>query len=573
MDGANQYDGPMKGIEDKYTEIEMESDETPTTDQHIRDTIVPEIDQQPIKSYRDMVVNNGFEKLNPDEIVELVAEDYVAESDPMDMNMEIQTPFNPKPNIEVSLEEYEEWCRPWKFSLIIKPLGKLVNLQAIDRWVQRRWAKKGSIRVMDLVGNFFLVSFGSQEDYGHALFEGPWMIADHYLLVQRWRPLFMPMETQVQKIAVWVRIPNLPAELYNKYFLWKFGKSLGTMLKVDELTSIHSRGKFARNSPTVAAAAVSGDGGLAANAEKEKEQNQETINGKNQQNRKEQLVTPNQNPDIEIPKNISKKGEESALNNETVAAGEENQAENLFGPWMLVKRNQRRNKPKMGDNPKEKKEGGSASRFQILAEEYQGREGQQAHNGGKTSQPNMEKERNYMQVHIKQNNQPNNARSAQKHKQAITIIKEKGADISKKIQNKPNQNHQTKEKQKAEPGLKPNKLESQNEHKNLSKEKEVKHQDYWRQFSKLSKEIAKSKQESHLNITDLSDPHTTALISKFMGGGAYGQQSAGELQEPPDSGELNLDESMMEVQSQEGVASTLERKKELVSPDHRPMEA
>ncbi|RYQ99916.1 hypothetical protein Ahy_B07g087927 [Arachis hypogaea] len=335
------YDVPMEGIEEKSTETEMESDETPTTDQHIKNTIVPEIDQQPIKSYRDMVVNNGFEKLNPDEIVELVAEDYIAESDPMDMNMENQTPFNPKPNIEVSLEEYEEWYRPWKFSLIVKPLGKLVNLQAIDRWVQRRWAKKGSIRVMDLVGNFFLVSFGSQEDYVHALFEGPWMIADHYLLVQRWRPLFMPMETQVQKIAVWVRIPNLPAELYNKYFLLKVGKSLGTMLKVDELTSIHSRGKFARicieidlrnklvpsfsalgkefhieyeglhqicfkcgryghkldqcqespsDSPTVAAAAVSGDGGLAANAEKEKEKNQETSNGKNQQNRKEQLL-------------------------------------------------------------------------------------------------------------------------------------------------------------------------------------------------------------------------------------------------------------------------------------------
>ncbi|RYR28869.1 uncharacterized protein LOC107648652 [Arachis ipaensis] len=295
----------MEGIEEKSTETEIESDETPTTDQHIKNTIVPEIDQQSIKSYRDMVVNNGFEKLNPDEIVELVAEDYIAKSDPMDMNMENQTPFNPKPNIEVSLEEYEEWCRTWKFSLIVKPLGKLVNLQAIDRWVQRR--------AMDDSGP--LPSCAKMET-----------------------PLFMPMETQVQKIAVWVRIPNLPAELYNKYFLWKVGKSLGTMLKVDELTSIHYRGKFAcicveidlKNKlvpsflalgkefhieyeglheicfkcgryghkldqcqesagviPMVAAAAVSGDGGLAANAEKEKEKNKETINGKNQQNRKE----------------------------------------------------------------------------------------------------------------------------------------------------------------------------------------------------------------------------------------------------------------------------------------------
>ncbi|KAL4371951.1 hypothetical protein AHAS_Ahas06G0217100 [Arachis hypogaea] len=58
-------------------------------------------------------------------------------------------------------------------------------------------------------------------------------------------PLYANGKTQVQKIVVWVRIPNLPIELYNKYFFWKVKKSLGTMLKVDKLTSIHSRRKFA----------------------------------------------------------------------------------------------------------------------------------------------------------------------------------------------------------------------------------------------------------------------------------------------------------------------------------------
>ncbi|XP_057747489.1 uncharacterized protein LOC130966685 [Arachis stenosperma] len=99
---------------------------------------------------------------------------------------------------------------------------------------------------MDLEGGFFLVRFSNQDDYVHALFEGPWMIADHYLLIQRWRPLFMPQEMEVHKLAVWVRIPNLPVELYNRYFLWKVGKILGTMLRIDENTSIHSSGKFAR---------------------------------------------------------------------------------------------------------------------------------------------------------------------------------------------------------------------------------------------------------------------------------------------------------------------------------------
>lgn len=69
---------------------------------------------------------------------------------------------------------------------------------------------------------------------------------DHYMLVQRWRPLFDTSDHKVQKIAVWIRIPNLPVELYNNHFLWRVGSNLGTMLKIDNLTSVQSRGKFAR---------------------------------------------------------------------------------------------------------------------------------------------------------------------------------------------------------------------------------------------------------------------------------------------------------------------------------------
>ncbi|KAK7263633.1 hypothetical protein RJT34_31226 [Clitoria ternatea] len=51
---------------------------------------------------------------------------------------------------------------------------------------------------------------------------------------------------EIQKVTVWVCIPRLPRELYNRNMLWRIGQQLGTMLKVDEATSIHSRGRFAR---------------------------------------------------------------------------------------------------------------------------------------------------------------------------------------------------------------------------------------------------------------------------------------------------------------------------------------
>ncbi|KAL4306092.1 hypothetical protein AHAS_Ahas16G0143700 [Arachis hypogaea] len=67
---------------------------------------------KPKISYHDMVVENGFGKLNPQEIVEMVSEDYNSEDLVMESSIDDEAPFDPKPNIDVSLEEYNEWCRP-----------------------------------------------------------------------------------------------------------------------------------------------------------------------------------------------------------------------------------------------------------------------------------------------------------------------------------------------------------------------------------------------------------------------------------------------------------------------------
>ncbi|KAH1225600.1 hypothetical protein GmHk_11G032457 [Glycine max] len=45
---------------------------------------------------------------------------------------------------------------------------------------------------------------------------------------------------------MWIRIQCLPIELYNNIFLNRIGMSLEKFLKVDRLTLIHFRGKFAR---------------------------------------------------------------------------------------------------------------------------------------------------------------------------------------------------------------------------------------------------------------------------------------------------------------------------------------
>ncbi|XP_016164986.1 uncharacterized protein LOC107607562 [Arachis ipaensis] len=260
----------------------------------------------------------------------------------------------------------------------------------MERWVNRRWSKKGAVHVMDLEGGYFLIRFSDQGDYAHAFFEGPWMIVDHYLLIQRWRPLFIPKENEVQKVAVWVRIPNLPTELYNRYFLWKVGKSIGTMLKVDEHTSIHSRGKFARICVEIdirkklvpSFSALGKEFNLVYEGlhqicfncgkyghriegcpdENKKGQKETRLDQQNYhaaagdlpaQNTSEQIPIPNQKgKKIVMEKNQGAGLEEKAVaNNEQSSeiftknkVADTSKKVGSFGPWMIVKKPQRRNK-------------------------------------------------------------------------------------------------------------------------------------------------------------------------------------------------------------------------------------
>ncbi|RYR25096.1 hypothetical protein Ahy_B02g058720 [Arachis hypogaea] len=140
-------------------------------------------------SYKDRLMSVDTKiVLSPTEIVQLVAEDYGLE-EMEDVNLEEEAPFNPKSVVEVSLEEYDQWCKPWKLSLIVKLLGKSLEFRAMETWIRRTWSWNGDLKV---------------------------------------------------------RIPKLPVKLYTDKFLWRAGKKIGTMLKIDQNTSIHSRGKFAR---------------------------------------------------------------------------------------------------------------------------------------------------------------------------------------------------------------------------------------------------------------------------------------------------------------------------------------
>lgn len=129
------------------------------------------------------------------------------------------------------------------------------------RFLQARllklWKPVGVMEFIDIENDYFLVRFEETSDAVKVLLGGPWIVLDHYLIVQKWRPSFLPFEDDFKRVAVWVRIPWLLIEYYDKHVLWRIGNVLGHTLKVDENTLrrkenvlaeqyVTERAKFAR---------------------------------------------------------------------------------------------------------------------------------------------------------------------------------------------------------------------------------------------------------------------------------------------------------------------------------------
>ncbi|CAL1413224.1 unnamed protein product [Linum trigynum] len=81
--------------------------------------------------------------------------------------------------------------------------------------------------------DFFLVKLGNDQDYFKALSDGPWVIFDHYLVVQQWTPAFRFTDKLPSTMVVWVQFPGFPVHFYHKDLLFSLGNLIGKAIKLD----------------------------------------------------------------------------------------------------------------------------------------------------------------------------------------------------------------------------------------------------------------------------------------------------------------------------------------------------
>ncbi|KAL8161239.1 hypothetical protein V2J09_012728 [Rumex salicifolius] len=64
-----------------------------------------------------------------------------------------------------------------------------------------KWKPKGEFTAIDIGFEYYVIKFQNMEDLAHVMANGPWLIGENYLTIQRWRPNFTASEEKISKIG------------------------------------------------------------------------------------------------------------------------------------------------------------------------------------------------------------------------------------------------------------------------------------------------------------------------------------------------------------------------------------
>ncbi|GLT90122.1 hypothetical protein SLE2022_080720 [Rubroshorea leprosula] len=197
----------------------------------------------PPKSFRDTLIT-GNSSVTPPLVTyeELVAAN--PESPMIDDGAEPSQTKVPKVKIPKSI--WQRLCAPWKNAVIIKLLGKSMNFHVLHSRLLKEWRTEHEFEVIDVGMGYFIVRFVTPEDCSRVLTGGPYKFFDHYLAVQPWEPSFHPATAKAPKTAVWVKFHGVPSMCYQEAIVLYLASKLGKPIKVDSVTLLGTREKFAR---------------------------------------------------------------------------------------------------------------------------------------------------------------------------------------------------------------------------------------------------------------------------------------------------------------------------------------
>lgn len=202
-----------------------------------------------VKTSEDLA-NNNPDKVSFKEVVSNSTQ-WFSEAKAIYLNyMDWDEPEIESPNGEnvvlFSKEKLTQLRQPWGLKLMGKCLGITMRPSFMTQKVRFMWKPRGTIEVIDLGKETYLFRFSLSDDYEKALFGGPWYVLNNYLMLNQWQPNFRLTQNPFDRLVIWVHIPELPVEYYDKEALFIIASKLGKPIGVDYATNHLTRARYAR---------------------------------------------------------------------------------------------------------------------------------------------------------------------------------------------------------------------------------------------------------------------------------------------------------------------------------------
>ncbi|XP_070013163.1 uncharacterized protein [Nicotiana sylvestris] len=172
---------------------------------------------------------------------------------PMDIHYDLENktypqtpPQDQKVSVPITIEDKQRIYYPWRHSVINKLQRKRIPHDILKKKLTDLWKPSEPFPLIDLGEDYYIVYFNKEENMTNAIQTGPWFIYGRFLSVQRWVPNFVASQATQSFTAIWIRLPQLPIEFYDRVILQKKGSTIGRLLKIDACTSAALRGRYAR---------------------------------------------------------------------------------------------------------------------------------------------------------------------------------------------------------------------------------------------------------------------------------------------------------------------------------------
>ncbi|GLJ40235.1 hypothetical protein SUGI_0825980 [Cryptomeria japonica] len=134
--------------------------------------------------------------------------------------------------IDLSSETEEDRALWVEHAVICRIVGPKKSRSCIKEWIAKHWAM--GLVVKFLPRAFFVIVFAEGSKRNRVLHQENWFMEDYPLYIQPWKSNFDPLPLVVYDSLVWIRLYNLSIEYWGDNSLKKIGRSLGTLIEIDE---------------------------------------------------------------------------------------------------------------------------------------------------------------------------------------------------------------------------------------------------------------------------------------------------------------------------------------------------